>query len=299
MADSYEERPAELPSMNNNASVWDNRLARAEKMAEDYPFARELLSFYREILIFQKDLYNSLSEAIEADPEQEMSCPFHGGAIALHLPLLVTFFPSFLSLIKRVGTQELSGIAGKLLAASGEGGCEALLESYWEKHLRLEDFNQGPALLFFPKAFLQPYAELMACNHPQVDYDQEWHVAEGGGAACPLCGSKPQLAVLRSEAEGAKRSLLCSLCATEWRYKRACCPSCGEERFAKLSYHRAPDFPHVRVEVCESCKKYIKAIDLTVDGRAVPIVDEIATLPLDLWAVEQGYSKIELNLIGI
>lgn len=285
--------------MNNNVSVWDNRLARAEELAEIHTFAREPLGFYREILIFQKDLYNSLSEAIAADLELETSCPFHGGSIALHLPLLVAFFPPFLSLIKRVGTQELSGIAGKLLASSAEGECEALLESYWAKHLHPEDFDQGPALLFFPKAFLQPYAELMARNHPQVDSDQEWQVAEGGGAACPLCGSKPQLAVLRSEAEGAKRSLLCSLCATEWRYKRVCCPSCGEERFPKLSYHRAPDFPHVRVEVCESCKKYIKAIDLTVDGRAVPAVDEISTLPLDLWAVEQGYSKIELNLLGI
>lgn len=285
--------------MNGDASVWDNRLARAEELAENHPFAREPLGFYREILIFQKDLYNSLSEAVEADPEQEMCCPFHSGSIAWHLSLLAAFFPSFLSLIKRIGTQELSEIAGKLLASSAGGKWEALLESYWGKQLRPEDFDQGPALLFFPKAFLQPYAELMAGNHPQVDYNQEWHVAEGGGAACPLCGSKPQLAVLRSEAEGAKRSLLCSLCATEWRYKRICCPSCGEERFAKLAYHRAPDFPQVRVEVCESCKSYIKAIDLTADGRAVPIVDEIATLPLDLWAVERGYSKIELNLIGI
>ena len=43
----------------------------------------------------------------------------------------------------------------------------------------------------------------------------------------------------------------------------------------------------------------MKSIDLTVDGRAVPVVDEVATLPLDAWAVEQGYSKIEINLIGM
>ncbi|MDA2936950.1 formate dehydrogenase accessory protein FdhE [Acidobacteria bacterium AH-259-A15] len=55
----------------------------------------------------------------------------------------------------------------------------------------------------------------------------------------------------------------------------------------------------VRVEVCESYKKYIKSIDLTVDGHAVPVVDEIATLPLDIWAVEQGHRKIEINLLGI
>lgn len=38
---------------------------------------------------------------------------------------------------------------------------------------------------------------------------------------------------------------------------------------------------------------------LTVTGRAVPIVDEVAALPLDLWAVDQGYHKIEMNLVGI
>jgi formate dehydrogenase maturation protein FdhE len=55
----------------------------------------------------------------------------------------------------------------------------------------------------------------------------------------------------------------------------------------------------VRVEVCESCHKYIKGIDLTAYGLAVPVVDEIAALPLDIWAAEQGYKKIEMNLIGV
>ena len=54
-----------------------------------------------------------------------------------------------------------------------------------------------------------------------------------------------------------------------------------------------------KTHVCQSCKTYIKTVDLTVDGRAVPIVEEIAMLPLDLWAVEQGYNKIQLNLVGM
>ena len=93
--------------------------------------------------------------------------------------------------------------------------------------------------------------------------------------------------------------LLCSLCATEWRFKRVRCPACGEESFEKLPYHKTADFPHVRVEVCETCRKYIKGVDLTIHGLAVPTVDDVATLPLDVWAVEQGYDKIEMNLVGI
>ena len=37
---------------------------------------------------------------------------------------------------------------------------------------------------------------------------------------------------------------------------------------------------------------------MTVDGRAVPLVDEVAAVALDLWATEHGYKKIEPNLMG-
>ena len=47
------------------------------------------------------------------------------------------------------------------------------------------------------------------------------------------------------------------------------------------------------------CGRYIKTIDLTKNGNAVPVVDELATLPLNLWAVEHGYKKLQPNLLGI
>jgi formate dehydrogenase maturation protein FdhE len=28
-------------------------------------------------------------------------------------------------------------------------------------------------------------------------------------------------------------------------------------------------------------------------------VDELATIPLDLWAVEHGYKKLQINMLGI
>jgi formate dehydrogenase maturation protein FdhE len=37
---------------------------------------------------------------------------------------------------------------------------------------------------------------------------------------------------------------------------------------------------------------------MTVDGLAVAVVDEIATASLDLWAVEHGYRKLQLNIMG-
>ena len=43
----------------------------------------------------------------------------------------------------------------------------------------------------------------------------------------------------------------------------------------------------------------LRRLDLTRLGLAVPLVDEIYAAPLDLWAREHGYTKIELNLVGL
>jgi FdhE protein len=53
------------------------------------------------------------------------------------------------------------------------------------------------------------------------------------------------------------------------------------------------------VEACDTCRHYIKTVDLTKDGHAVPVVDELATMPLNLWAQQHGYVKLQANLLGI
>jgi formate dehydrogenase maturation protein FdhE len=40
-------------------------------------------------------------------------------------------------------------------------------------------------------------------------------------------------------------------------------------------------------------------VDLTKNGRAEPLVDELASAPLDLWAREHGYAKLQSNLLGM
>ena len=77
------------------------------------------------------------------------------------------------------------------------------------------------------------------------------------------------------------------------------CAYCCEERPAKLGYFHSPELDHIRVEACDTCKRYVKGIDLTRFGLAVPLVDEVASAPLDLWAQEHGYTKIEMNLVGL
>lgn len=105
-------------------------------------------------------------------------------------------------------------------------------------------------------------------------------------------------AVLRPEGEGGRRTLLCGRCFTEWEFRRLLCPGCGEEDRDKLPVYTAAEFPHIRVDACDTCRHYLKAVDLTRDGRAVPEVDDLASLPLDLWAMEHEYRRLAPGLLG-
>jgi len=67
----------------------------------------------------------------------------------------------------------------------------------------------------------------------------------------------------------------------------------------KLAVYTTSQFPHVGVEACDTCRRYIKTVDLTKNGHAAPVVDELGTVPLNLWAEEHQYTKLQPNLLGI
>jgi FdhE protein len=245
-------------------SKWDRRIERADELAAKHPFAAEALSFYARIAGFQKSLYAGLGNG--------------RGSLRgeLELSILLPWFAPFLSLIE--------SIAPPPLARSAAGMRSAVLQEFWAGG----ELTDAETLIAW--TFLQPYAENLA---------DQVAPAETQTALCPLCSSKPQVGVLRPLGDGAKRSLICSLCATEWDYRRIVCPACGEENVNKLPVYVAEELGHVRVEACDTCHHYIKTIDLTKDGRAVPVVDELAAIPLSLWAAENRYTKVSPNLLGL
>lgn len=127
---------------------------------------------------------------------------------------------------------------------------------------------------------------------------REPKLTEARPDCCPCCGAKPGVAVLRPEADGSRRALICARCAYEWPYQRILCPNCQEQRFDSLPIYIAEDFPHLRVECCSTCKRYLISSDLLKDSEAIPLVEDIAALSLHLWATDRGYTKIEANLLG-
>ncbi len=145
---------------------------------------------------------------------------------------------------------------------------------------------------FLAFAFLQPYAE-SARSHAHLQLENYTH------PLCPFCNRKPAIAALRPMGDGAQRKLLCGFCLAEWDFRRIVCPNCGEENHARLPVYTAETLPYIRVECCDSCRVYIKSIDLSKNGLADPLVDELASIPLDLWAQEHGYTKLRPNLLGM
>jgi formate dehydrogenase maturation protein FdhE len=52
------------------------------------------------------------------------------------------------------------------------------------------------------------------------------------------------------------------------------------------------------VEACDTCKFCTRTVDLTKDGNAAPLVDDLAAIPLTLWAEQQGFRWLQQNLLG-
>jgi len=109
---------------------------------------------------------------------------------------------------------------------------------------------------------------------------------------CPACGSAPSVARLR-RADG-RRVLTCGLCGSEWEAVRLACACCGTLEQSRLGVLRLGDAGPRWVETCDGCKGYIKTVDerRLPEGEVVlPIVEESATLHLDLLAEREGYIR--------
>ncbi len=207
--------------------------------------------------------------------------------------MLLRHFPALIRLVQRAGPEPLAAFGAEHLQ-SVEAQQE-LLHASWEDPAGI-DLACGETGRFYARVLLQPYAEHLA-SRGRIDVDATQ--VDTTEATCPFCSARPVAGVMRGEGDGAKRWLLCSLCSTEWQFRRVVCPHCGEQDKDRLPVYTAAEFDHVRVEACDRCKTYIKSVDLTRDGRAVPVVDELATVALNVWAETHGYKKLESNLLGL
>jgi FdhE protein len=265
---------------------YDVRIRRAETLSSPHSAASEFLEFYEHIAPFQKLLHAHIAAAHKVGPGIASSAHLRG---ELDFTVLLPHFRGYLSVVENHGPPALAASARQFAMLDSDSWI-ASLESYWQ-HAGRYDQQVGAFAQFLPRAFLQALAEFRAELMPRAPL-------VGTMRLCPLCGSRPLLGVLRPEGDGGKRFLLCSFCLQEWEFRRILCPTCGEEAEDKLPIYIAEESPHIRVEACDTCKFYLRTIDLTKEGNAVPLVDDLAAIPHTLWANEQGYSRLQPNLLG-
>jgi len=277
---------------------WAQRRRRTAELRERRPFARELLDFYGALLPVQEDAFR---DAVATRPPPDM--------LDAYVAELV--MPAIVDVTVAAGPATLRAAAAGRLEA---GELRAIVEAWL-----LGEFLP-PVDTFLARASTSPVLEAL---------DDRAAAAFAVGRAertCPRCGGAPQVSYFAPAGEDlatGPRRLMCSRCGASWGYARMTCAACGENASSRLTIFSEegtasgergsvirglpagdkPDaptavFPHVRVEACETCKRYLLNIDLAADASAVPLVDELTAIPLDLFARERGFSKITPNLMG-
>ena len=273
------------------------RTRRARTLLAERPHAAPFLNFYLSLLELQAPLCDRTDAARWL---QVVSTPTASNLPRLRLerlPLdeLSPRFDVFCQGMPETAPEPIALAARAVSTSGGQTRTDLLLALLTGSDFQTPAGALGcdPApLAFLPRGFLSPLAETLSGL-----------VRPPGSArtpTCPQCGWPPQVSMLDDEpdAQGTRR-LVCALCATAWVFPRSVCPGCGVTGDEGLQIHVDDTMRHVRVEACRTCRRYVKSVDLRVTGLAVPLVDDLATPELDLWAAEQNLEKITPNVLGL
>lgn len=281
------------------ANPWPLRLERATELAARYLHAAEMLHLYQALVPVQEKAF---LEARDTNPEDVVEF-----ALGRVMPAIVDATVS-------AGPPALRDAVISVFSTANL----VELVNRWLAHESLDPFET-----YLTRASTSPVLEALATapspNASNARIAGSARLARAGRRAlptrgreisdssesdrrCPWCGGLPQLSYFGLSGEAlvtGPRYLVCSRCAGSWSFSRMTCAGCGEATGARLPiFQEREQFPHVRVDGCKSCNRYLLTFDLRREPRAVPIVDELAALPLDLYAIDQGLTKITPNLLG-
>jgi FdhE protein len=242
-------------------------------------------------------------------PNEHLSNRLREGVPLLHdqpLQVDVQFAADLFSRIvnvlqQRDGGDERQELEG-LIAAATTGAIDPqhlFAEAFVQHHEHLADLAEqagvDDALLTTLSTqavapVLRAYAERLL---PMIERFDPEHSTEGAlwqRGYCPVCGGWPALAELRGVELA--RFLRCAACGSGWRARRLACPYCGNDDYRSLQTLTIENEQRFRVSVCENCRGYVKVANAfdPLPG-ALLALDDVASLPLDVVAIERGYQR--------
>lgn len=147
-----------------------------------------------------------------------------------------------------------------------------------------------PIFYFLVKHSFSPFISTYAEKLQEIVDSSNWL-----RGCCPVCGKEPLIA--RLEEETGTRTLFCSLCHSEWLFKRLACPFCENDDQENLRYFFVEDDEAHRIDVCDKCKRYIKTIDSRkIESVGNLFIEYLSTLALDIVADKEGFKGGDVSL---
>jgi FdhE protein len=292
-----------LPRKKKSDTGTEKIKNRVKEMIKERPSHKEVLEFYKDIITEQYSILSKIKTSpLEIDKDDANEKIMQGFPL-VEKKAFILDIPSATKLFRK-----LCKILSK--TKKGQHDSERITQAMRKKEIKLpelfrqiESENNEYIINLSEKLQVNPdVISFLATNSIKPIY--ETYAKELGNyinqerwwkGYCPVCGSEPYIAELKSEGgvEGA-RFLVCSSCNFEWRFNRLKCPFCENANHEKLRYFYTEKEGKVyRVDVCEECKRYIKTVDIKELGeeKIIPLLEDIGTLHLDILAQKEGYSK--------
>jgi FdhE protein len=257
----------------------------------------------------------SLSSARQAEarpfplPREQLAVRLHEGTPLLHdqpVDLDVQFaadlFSRLVNLLQRRADPELQARLEGLVAAATSGALEpqrlfteafvhhpdhlaeiALLADVDSELLSTLATQAVAPVLRAYAARLVPMIERLDDRSPRPIWQQGY---------CPVCGGWPLVGELRGVELA--QFLRCAACGSAWRSQRLFCPYCRNDDYRSLQSLAVDGEKRFRIAVCERCKGYLK-VGNAFDPPPPELLalDDVASLHLDVAAIERGYHRPE------
>ena len=271
------------------SSLFAERAARLRQLANGNPIADYLL-FVAQIM----DAQHKAAATIEISvPDAELMARAQEHSMPL-LPAVDTIDPAWQAVLDNM-LDTLQGSEGlpaplqpllKELRALAPETRADIAKKLLQKEVAARHVGMAPFIMAaLQVTFAKRSASLRARDVPYTD----------PASICPVCASEPVASVIRIGGKVAgHRYAHCGTCACEWHMVRVKCTHCES---TKGIHYQGIDGSgeEVLAETCDECGSYRKIVNQEKNPMVEPLVDDLASLMLDLLMSETQFQRASAN----